>query len=273
MMHDFFASMAGPHEVTETDIEGAHLHQIVGGDAQVAVAADGEAGSGRHGHEREQPRPVGQLQRQPGRAAVEVAFADPGASRRGAEHLFQLVIGAGDRLHLLPAAVGVADPYLVGPVGVDILDARVVQQPLQPIQAKQRVEGGVRQLVLFRRGQHRLAVSQRVVSSAFQCLGDQLAAQGLLVRSAERWAPRRGQFALAFGQCGQHLGPQPGHQRRVGVHRPASSGTLPLGERGGVSGRQDRSTRLPTAKARPAEPVPTVGATPAVGIASAGPVS
>ncbi len=133
--------------------------QVVEGDPQVAVAADRHARPGRHGHDGEQARPVGELQGESRRAPVEAALADPDPGRRGAQQLHQLGVGGGDRRHLLPAPVGVADEDLVAAVGVDVLDLRIVQQSLEAVQAEQGVEGGPGQLVLLGRRKHFGAVA------------------------------------------------------------------------------------------------------------------
>ena len=223
--------------------------QVVGGDPQVAVPADRQARPGRHRHQREQPRPVRQLQRQPRRAAVEAPLPDPGPGRRGAQHLLQLLVGGGDRLDPFPAAVGVADPDLVAAVGVDVLDRGIVEQPLEPVQAEQGVEDRPGQLVLLGRRQHSLRVRARPrwlgAPTPRRSTGAPAPARPPRPVAA---GPPRPAPALALGQHGEDLGTQPGHQARC----RRSPGHL----LGGAPVRRGHSLRSATAAHGPQHPSP-----------------
>ncbi len=149
------------------------------------MSADRHAWLGGERHEGEQARAVGHLQRQAGRAEIETALADPHAGRRGAQHLDQLVVGVRDRPDSFPPAVRIADPHDVTAVGVDVLDLGVVQQPLEPVQAEQRVEGRPGQVVLLVARHDRGPDGEGLPGAALQRLSDQLSPERLLVTSPE----------------------------------------------------------------------------------------
>ena len=126
----------------------------------------------------------------------------------------QLLVRVGDRVDANVPAVGVADPHVVVPMGLDVLHQRVVHVGLQPAQPELGGEHRLSdQLLLGRRGNH-LPGAHPLPDQLVDAVLDERAGQLLLRHRAERRA------ALEFlGQGRRRRLVQPTHQRPVHRHR------------------------------------------------------
>ena len=158
------AATQAARNVGQPGIDGAEADQVGESDLHEPVAADGHARPSGHGHDREQPAAVRELQAQSGRGQVEAPLAEPDPGGQGPHQLDELGVARGDGSYLLATAVGVADEDLVGSVGVDVLDGGVLEVGLETGHGEEAGEDFGGDLVLGLRVEHGSAVPQRARS-------------------------------------------------------------------------------------------------------------
>ena len=118
-------------------IDGAQPDQVVQVDVADPVPADHHLRPRRRPGHRRQPGPVVQAHVQGRGGGGEGPLVADRARGEELQQLDQLGVGVGHRRARRLAAVGVGDPHLVAAVDLDVLDARVVDQRLQPAQPEQ----------------------------------------------------------------------------------------------------------------------------------------
>jgi hypothetical protein len=166
-------------------VEGAHLDEVVGGDSEIAVAADRERRPSRDRHHCKQARAIGKLEGKSRRAEVKAPLSDARTRADRAQHLDHLVVGVRDRLDAFMPPVRVTDPDDIAAVRVDVLDGGVVEEALEPVETEQCVEHGAGEFVFLVTGEHRPSRADRRAGSAIHGLHDELATECLFVARSQ----------------------------------------------------------------------------------------
>ena len=132
------AQHRGPQERRDLGRHRAVADEILEADLAQPRAPDADRRPRADAHDRRQARAVGQAQVELRVGRVERPAGQADVRGQHLDEFDQLLVGLGDRLVQLLAAVGVADEDPVAAVDVDVLDVGVVEQRLQPADPEQR---------------------------------------------------------------------------------------------------------------------------------------
>ncbi len=192
------------------------------------VPSDRHRRSARHGHDRREPRSSGQLEIQLGSGRVEPTLGQAEPSGRRTQQIDEFVVGVGHGIHQSLGPVGEGRPDSVAAVDVDVLDALVVDERLEPTETEQGIEHCLRDLLFFHRGPRHIRripvergegvhVHEGPLSGEFPpvvTVEDGCAIVGQVLGHA---APDTG------GQCLAHRAAAPGRTDATGSARPTTS--------------------------------------------------